>query len=397
MNIDKLLSGIGIVIDDKIYEADDDGIMELIGQIKEKYIPIITYKEIPYDKDIENFRNISFILLDWNLDNSGMESMKLLGVKSGNTIMERNNQRNVEFISKIKDICFTPIFIFSNANRADIEDTLKKTRLFKGDGSDFIFIESKSKLKSNLFQKIEKWIKDTPSIYALKEWEHSFYKAKNELFWYFYSINHNWPKILWDVYEGDETSKSNELGELITRNVVNRIKSFEFEKDILSTANLPEKKDIREVMEGERFIKDALLADNEIHTGDIYEISPNSGEYYLNIRPQCNLVLRNVNDDITSIDLYLISGKKLGEPTSKDKFEKFFKQERVTTAIVFPINDSIIEFKFKDLKIISLSDLGLPRFGRLLPPYITKIQQSYALYLQRQGLPPIPKEAIIDR
>ena len=34
------------------------------------------------------------------------------------------------------------------------------------------------------------------------------------------------------------------------------------------------------------------------------------------------------------------------------------------------------------------------RIGRLLPPYITRVQQKYAHYLQRQGLPRIPKQAI---
>jgi len=33
------------------------------------------------------------------------------------------------------------------------------------------------------------------------------------------------------------------------------------------------------------------------------------------------------------------------------------------------------------------------RIGTLLPPFITRLVQKYALYMQRQGLPRIPEEA----
>jgi len=65
-------------------------------------------------------------------------------------------------------------------------------------------------------------------------------------------------------------------------------------------------------------------------------------------------------------------------------------------SIVFNIIDGkTYNFKFKDLTINKWSAIKDKRVGRLLPPYITRIQQRYALYLQRQGLPRTPKQAIL--
>ena len=66
-----------------------------------------------------------------------------------------------------------------------------------------------------------------------------------------------------------------------------------------------------------------------------------------------------------------------------------------SNAIVFCIDDQkTIDFRFKNLELKEFSELKDNRIGRLLPPYITLIQQRYALYLQRQGLPRIPEEAV---
>ena len=65
--------------------------------------------------------------------------------------------------------------------------------------------------------------------------------------------------------------------------------------------------------------------------------------------------------------------------------------------VPFINNGKIVEFIFDKFEIRNLTTLSTEQFcriGRLLPPYITKIQQRFALYLHRQGLPRIPKEAI---
>jgi len=76
-------------------------------------------------------------------------------------------------------------------------------------------------------------------------------------------------------------------------------------------------------------------------------------------------------------------------------FEKGgFIEKTNNTYIPFIVDGKIIEFFFKEIKIKKWNSIKSTRIGRLLPPYITKVQQRYSSYLQRQGLPAIPEKAI---
>ena len=46
------------------------------------------------------------------------------------------------------------------------------------------------------------------------------------------------------------------------------------------------------------------------------------------------------------------------------------------------------------LKIQNWKKLKKCRKGRILSPYITKLQMKYSYYLQRQGFPKIPNELL---
>jgi hypothetical protein len=59
------------------------------------------------------------------------------------------------------------------------------------------------------------------------------------------------------------------------------------------------------------------------------------------------------------------------------------------------IAEKTYRYEFKNLTIKKWSEIKSSRIGRLLPPHITRIQQRYALYMQRQGLPRTPEKAII--
>ena len=53
-----------------------------------------------------------------------------------------------------------------------------------------------------------------------------------------------------------------------------------------------------------------------------------------------------------------------------------------------------VQFDFRKFRVQKFSELKDQRIGRLLHPYLTRIQQRFGLYLQRQGLPRIPEAAI---
>ena len=70
-------------------------------------------------------------------------------------------------------------------------------------------------------------------------------------------------------------------------------------------------------------------------------------------------------------------------------------EERVSQSVVFGVIDGkSILFDFAKLRVSKYSDVKDGRVGRLLHPYVTRVQQRYALFIQRQALPRIPDAAV---
>jgi hypothetical protein len=241
-------------------------------------------------------------------------------------------------------------------------------------------------------------------MYVLKEWENSLSKAKHDLFWDFYFTNPNWTNILKQTFKTDGVDENHELSALIYKNLIARINPPAFDEKILNKniKNIP-KEDLRKVLECERFLKNDKLSDVPA-TGDIFkEIYHDNGEtkyrYWINIRPDCDIIRNN------NVELYCLKGRIIDENkiNKKQKDAILFSikdgngtfEEKINHAFVAFIDDGkIIEVLFRDIKLKKWNEINGNRIGRLLPPYITRLQQKYSFYLQRQGLPAIPEKAI---
>jgi hypothetical protein len=391
MNIEQLLNGIVVVIDDQI-NTSNAHINNIITQLKEKNYPVLEYNGIE-EIDVRKFVNVSFLILDWDLtgtllDNEDvLEGVKIQGAQ-GKYIVE-----NIKFIKELIDFTFFPIFIFSNLNIENIKSNLINEKIINDDKSNRIFIKSKRDVENHgqLFTEIETWLKNAPSMYVLKEWENEHQKAITTFFNDFQNYSSNWPVILWKCFKDDKVNPSLELADLLARNLVNRMRPFEFCKEVLEGKDSEPKQDeIRKVLEGERFLPNKTLHPDDIGTGDLFK-TPDNG-YLLNIRPKCDLL----HNGKTMI--YCIRGKLIINEKDEKVFSKGLGQfnEKINQAIIPFIDNKTIDFSFREIFIKKFSDEKDKRIGRLLPPYITRIQQRYALYLQRQGLPRIPVEAIDD-
>jgi len=407
MDIKKLLSGIAIIIDDKIKKEDSkDLILKIRDQLKENQTSILEYEDLPGEQEIQNFKNISFILLDWELFDRPEPGMSM-----DETLFINNN---IKFLKEINNVSFTPVFIFSNQSPDSIIRKLSEEGIYKEGSNNYIFIKQKQYLISDdkenlLFTEIENWLKKTPSMYVLKEWEHSLNKAKRDLFWSFYEINHNWPSVLQKTFTDDGSDVNYELGNFIYKNISARTEQITFDNDILNQEDDDiSTEDIRKVLEAERFVKDDALPDMPF-TGDLfeYEADVNGSKekrYYLNIRPECDIARKN-NPELYCLECRIINDERIN---SDKLFNKGSFIEKVNNAYIpFINNGEIIEVCFRNMKIFKwkekLKDENAKeiekmfketRIGRLLPPYITKVQQRYSFYLQRQGLPAIPEKAI---
>ena len=423
MNIKELFKGIAVVIDDQVNKTEsDDSILKIIERLENENIPLLKYEYIPDDDIIKNFHNVSFVLLDWELFD------RPKGVSFDDQLHIDNV---IEFLIKLKEVSFVPVFIFSRLPPDDIKNLLVKRNLFKEGASNYIFIKRKSDLLSDdeenkLFNEIENWLKQTPSIYVLKEWENALNKAKNNLFWDFYNINHKWPSILQKTFTEDGSDVNYELGNFIFKNIMARTEPIEFDEDILKLEdNELTQDEIRKVLEAERFIKSDLLPDNPF-SGDLfalhyYEIYKDSKKeklkFFINIRPDCDIIrdkdsvkkgqkkLKSDNPDYNP-ELYCLECELIKNIELHNNGAIIERND--SSIIPFVYDGKILKVRFDKIHIFkwkqSLMKKGETnkrifkeaRVGRVLPPYITAIQQKYAFYLQRQGLPAIPRKAIKD-
>jgi hypothetical protein len=399
IDILKLFSGVGVIIDDALADSNSiDVIWKIKKHFEDRNFPVLSYKELPSNENVSNFHSVSFLLLDWDLYGN-----LPIGISKPQTATDDN----IAFIKQFNSVCFAPIFIFSNENTDDIKNKLESENLYDTNKSNHIFVESKSNVKQakTLFSKIKKWLQATPSMYVLKEWEQSVSTAKHDLLWDFYSTNSNWTNILKQTFKTDGVDENHELTALIYKNLIARTNPPEYNEKILNKniKNIP-KEDIRKVLECERFLKNNKLSDVPA-TGDIFkeeyqENGTTKYKYWLNIRPDCDIA-RNTNPE-----LYCLKGRIIDETkiNKKQKDAILFSikdgngvfEEKINHALVAFIEDGkIIEFLFRDIKVKKWNDIKNSRIGRLLPPYIIRLQQKYSFYLQRQGLPAIPEKAIL--
>ena len=375
----QLFSGVGVIIDEAINEenASSNGIQKIIQSFESKHIPLIKYTELP-DEYIEQFHSISFVILDWNLSGEA-------------DVPEATINDNIDFIKNLKKCCFVPIFIFSDEEPHTIKVKLEEKGI---DISKYpIFVKSKNELDTSekLFEEIDKWLKSTPSIYVLKEWENAERKAKNQMLWDLSIIHSAWPNVLMQSIHDDGGDKHIDLMHLFQNNLSYRIDNPRFDDNIINNSlDGISKDELRRLLECERFIPNVSLP-NHPFAGDIYLIDES---YYINIRPDCDIVREKK-------DLYLLKGNIINEEQINSKEENeiiFYKgefQEKMNQCYTAFIEGKILCFSLRKLTIKRWSEVKNNRLGRLLPPYITRIQQKYSSYLQRQGLPSIPNQAII--
>lgn len=392
MNLKILMSGIAVVIDDEFRETGkkkEDKIFRIVENIEDEWeMPFYKTHEIPPDGYSDSLlRSASFVLLDWKLWRSGSAELEKDGIK-----------KNIRFLEKAKEY-FIPVFIFTNENPSDVADELPED-LYDAEKSEsnFIFIKSKSELaeKSDIFDSVGEWIERNASIYALKAWEREFYESKRALFSSMYTKSSDWPRVFWKSYEDDGVDPSSSLADLINDNLSGRFRTDIFEKHVLgSEFSSASMEDLRSLIQEASFVGRENLSDDEIRSGDLFRMP--TGKYLINIRPDCDCVPRGSVKTAGDVELYCLEGKKLLEEKLREIYKNGHFQERVWESISFSLYEGeTVRFDLRKLEKIKFSDIEDKRVGRLIHPYITRIKQRYVFYLQREGLPRIPEEAVIE-
>ena len=396
MELKDLMSGIAVVIDDKINCAmpDEDGIQgggdlifKIVERIEEEWnLPFYKASDIPPEEIWSNlFQSASFILLDWKLWPSNSSELEESGI-----------EKNIHFLEQARDY-FVPVFIFTNESLEDVKYELPET-IYKEESleKNFIFIRSKASIlfdHSLDFGAIEEWISKNASVYILKTWEQAFYAAKKELFGSMYARSPDWPKVFWKAYKEDGVDPSSSLTNLINDSLQGRMLTNGFEGSILDTPPAEVSEEDLRALIGEVSVRPQKnLLPDEIRCGDLFQLSEK--KFLLNLRPDCDCIPRH-NQSIDRVNLYCVEGEIINDQILIEKYRNGHFDEVIWESIAFAVCEGqSVRFNLNKLRVKRFKDIKDKRIGRILHPYLTRIQQRYGLYLQRQGLPRIPAEAV---
>lgn len=431
MDVGKLFQGIAVIFDDEINNPTST-ISVIKELIQNKNIPVAVYNEMPRQEIIPALSNASFVILDWDYTNGSLE------IESGERLAIpgelKNEQENdlIEFIRTLLRLIFIPVFIFTSKSVDSIKMSLRDAGLWEDNKQNRIFIKQKNDVNSEeqLFGAIEEWLKAMPSVYVLKEWENTIATTKNNMFVELYGYSSNWVKIIWDMLKADSRENHREFGDFITKQLINRVGNYFFEEQIIDSAQTPSPDELSKVVEGERYVSYSEMP-NQAYTGDLFL---DDDKYYLNIRAQCDLARdRNPvlylikgkelqDEDIVTEDIKVTSEKELqisakqrfslerlceicqnneelialNDLFRKHKNEAFFssgniigkKSEVIITCVA---GKKALKFRL-DIEVKKYNSIKDKLIGRILPPYITCIQQSCANYIVREGTMPTPRQ-----
>ncbi len=397
-----LFHGIAVIIDDEIDDATK-AIYKIKQAIENEGCHVVRLSELPHAKGVPNFREASFFVLDWNLYGA---KLKTIAAEDGITIPETmaadNEADIIKFLRELKKVRFAPVFIFTDEPVESVREKLRAySDIYDEADPSHLLVMSKSQVnETGLFEVLSTWMKSAPSVYVLKKWEKAYEKAKNDMFLDFYMKSAQWPMVLWKNFDEDSVPPAALIGDLISRNLASRMAPFDC--DLAKFAHLEEEiaKDqaayqetVRKVFEGERFIADTGLIANAFAPGDIFSTAEG---YFINIRPICDCIARG-NTKVDTIELYLLRGTEV--PLSELKYDRDngLIPEKDNESFVFPVFESkALCFKYRKIYTKKWKDLKTGRIGRLLPPYLTRLQQRFSAYLQRPGLLRLPGSVFPD-
>jgi len=413
MDIKRLFSGIGVVIDDMLGDEEiHDKIIDIVSSLEKEGLPLVQFNSLPDIQIVKHLRNASFILLDWQLYRTlRLVDGNVVSIKVADNVVEDNNKHNASFVQGLIAETSVPIFIFSNKD--DVKDILIANGLSEVFlNQSPIFIKRKDELFSEaggfrLFEALDEWVRSKPAVYVLKEWSLSFDIAKESLLNDFSQGSQHWPKIIWDSAREDSVDESDEVSSLMMQNITSRMTPIVFDADVINhDATATNKEELLRVLQAQRYMSIDINAMAVV--GDVFVFEPDSideqgkhtnpenREIAINIRPTCDCVFR----DDPEKNIYLLYGRKLSEGAQKEKFDtKYHKFSEIDVeAIVGPIVDnSFYSIKFKDVDVVSFEKYRHLRKGRILEPFISHITERYSLYIQRHALPSLPTDAVCVR
>ncbi len=402
-----VVRGAAVVIDDRIGQETD--IDDLLKQLDEESVPTVRLKRLPPPEVLVHWKQFALIVMDWALTDADEDSEIEIpkGVPVPSTLSQEVIDRNIAFVTALLEQTALPVFIATNESVDEVNATLRDafgTSLPSYEERVHVF--SKSELKPNLFQTIGRWIASRPALQVLDAWRKAYVAAEIDVFHQFSRAQHDWVASIQRAANADETDIQVMLRDLIAANVLNRIGPLEVAlEDVAVDGALEDAAALRRVLHYSAVVPDSSLAASEVGTGDLF-VPDDATEPFESISilltPECDLTLRDETWRFTT----LIAKREPRETKeSKNRAKGAWKpSSRELHLTVNLLTEDCVEY---DVAVNEWSSEtvtptktegafvtwpGHKRIGRLLPPYATFLQQTFAQVAIRKGIPQLPAD-----
>ena len=385
-----LLQGPVVFIDDQLHD-DATPAFALAQTIRDSGRPLAAYTELPPTEHQDQWKSLAFLVLDWDLvaGSPGQYGATLLS--------DYAREELLDWLEAFLAAVFCPVFIVSAEDVDDISRRLSEVEsLSRVVRTGRLRVFSKDEVRVNFLQYLDDWVASKPALAALNVWANEYEAATSRLFQDMDQLASDWPVYVWNVAEEDRVDPSFELASVLSANLLHRIDSLQFDlPGIREHTEKLEAATLRRVMRGRTLVLARSLYPTMVLPGDLFRDPDEDTIFWVNVTPACHTVLnrppsKDSAPDPDSVRLHLIPGELCDRPTSRKQLTTLEKREGSNSMLVHTLlDDGPVLFKFKGSRHALWGEVRERRIGRLLPPYITLMQQKHAAFLMNEGVPRI--------
>lgn len=395
-----LLTGPVVFIDDQIEQEGGSQASHLLESIKSAGRPVLASPRLPTEEEreqwFEHWGSLSFLVIDWDL------SPGSTGGIGGSTLGAYERAKLFVFLRTLMDEIYCPIFVISAEDTADIERQLQENETLRdanGQLDGRISVFPKDALMDNILESLDHRFGESPALSVLRTWERETEQARNRLFIDFNDLEPDWPVYIWRRASEDGTDPAYELSSVVSANLLSRVNPVAFDSAAIEDyAGTFTGDAMRKVSQGRTLIGGQRLSDRMVFPGDVFQLDADKpDEVWINVSPVCQTVPRPISkgsQELKQVRLHLVQGLRQAMPDSKNTYGKLEALGKGPTGEVIHtlLDEFPFYFRFEDAEFHLWEEIKSSRIGRLLPPYVTRLQQKHSAYMQSEGLPRVAME-----
>lgn len=384
-----ILEGAVVFVDNEYNETNTHA-NDFYHELRDAGRPIAVYDDLPELGHLQHWEGLALAVLDWNLRNR--EDI----VPGASTLRADDRRRFVEFLVALLERYFCPVFIISTDSSDEIEASLRASPEFPAGaiGPRVRIIQKEDVNDGRFMSKLEAEVRANPVLSVLRTWEQQYQRAKNRMFIELGGISMDWPGHVVKGALEDKVDPGYELLETLNANLRHRMDPVSFDVDLIDIDVESEDGEAsRQVRFGRSVLQATSLHKSEVMPGDFFSSwrkSDPEEAIWLNLTPACYTVRGRRGKGDPDVRLHLVRGTPERVPSNAKAFQTWERErQRASRSELVHVlhGGNAYKFDFTTLQTFSWPTVAKNRIGRLLPPFITQVQQRHAAFLMSEGLP----------